>query len=129
MNAQPLRRNGWDHEDDQVRQSYWNGFADRADEEERCRQAREQQLLDTCGAPPADVLAEERGQLQRALAIRDFWEMTGLTDRRPPAPQVDPALRAAHITRCLASWGLAPQASDHGRRLSDWNTTWWEEAA
>ncbi|WP_369053891.1 hypothetical protein [Kineococcus terrestris] len=109
MSTESLRRRGWNDDDDALRQAYWNGYTDRGEEEERRHQALAQQLLGICAAPPADVTAEQRGQPDRARAIREFWALTGLHEPRPPAPVIDPARRAAFIDHCLASWGLSRQ--------------------
>ncbi|GAB3603286.1 hypothetical protein GCM10027586_06230 [Kineococcus gypseus] len=95
---------GWAARQHEVDDAYWRGVLDAQRAHSHKWQAIAERLSAISQCPPADVLAELRAQPERAQAIREFWTLTGLRDPRPPAPQVDPALKAAFIDRCMASW-------------------------
>lgn len=97
---------GWSAREQEVADAYWRGVRDTQRAQNERWASYSQRLAATASTPPQDVLAERRGDLSRAEAIRTYWELTGLRVRPPMSQPVDPHLRVAFIARCRLSWGL-----------------------
>lgn len=97
---------GWAAREQEVLDAYWHGVRDTQRAQSERWASYCQHLSAVAATPPQDVLAERRGDQQRAEAIRRYWQLTGLRSSQLPTRPVDPRLRAAFIARCLASWGL-----------------------